>query len=360
MNGKRRTPNSSYNIFSDDNENTKQKSLKYKPNAKNKKKHMSIPKMIITDVIVFGIALCTFAYFHHVRPLNASSSGQDLPKPSPAVSQTADNSDNSNTDTGNDEDNTLEEGDFSQKWADKFTAGDPEITDNSYKGKNVNVTVTKYQEDDITYYVEDIYVKNIKYLKAAFAGGEYERGQSEWVLDMAEENDAISAITGDSYGFLTNGVVVRNGVLYRESLFEDVCKINYDGTMETYEASSFDLEKLKSEGAWQVWSFGPMLLENEEAMEEFNSSVNPKNPRSAIGYFEPGHYCFVLVDGRQPGYSSGISLKELSALFKELGCKTAYNLDGGQTASMTFSDSLVNSPYNGGRKASDIIYIADN
>jgi len=102
-----------------------------------------------------------------------------------------------------------------------------------------------------------------------------------------------------------------------------------------------------------------MLLQDGKPMEKFNSVVTPRNPRAAIGYYEPGHYCFVLVDGRQDGYSRGLSLKELSQLFYELGCKEAYNLDGGQTAVMAFMGQLANRPYNGGRDVSDIIYIAE-
>ena len=94
-------------------------------------------------------------------------------------------------------------------------------------------------------------------------------------------------------------------------------------------------------------------------MQEFNSSVKNANPRCAIGYFEPGHYCFETVDGRQPGYSEGMTLQALSQLFYDLGCKVAYNLDGGQTAMMAYGNQLVNRPINGGRESSDIIYISD-
>ena len=80
-----------------------------------------------------------------------------------------------------------------------------------------------------------------------------------------------------------------------------------------------------------------------------------KNPRSAIGYFAPGHYCFVVVDGRQKGYSEGMSLDELASTLASLGCQTAYNLDGGATAMMVFQGKLVNQPTNGGRTSSDII-----
>ena len=62
-----------------------------------------------------------------------------------------------------------------------------------------------------------------------------------------------------------------------------------------------------------------------------------------------------MVDGRQSGYSDGMTLVELANTFADLGCETAYNLDGGATAMMVFEGSLVNHPTNGGRASSDII-----
>jgi len=63
------------------------------------------------------------------------------------------------------------------------------------------------------------------------------------------------------------------------------------------------------------------------------------------------------VDGRQANYSDGMTLTELSTFMAGLGCKSAYNLDGGQTAQMVLDGNLVNMPANGGRKVGDIIYI---
>lgn len=95
-------------------------------------------------------------------------------------------------------------------------------------------------------------------------------------------------------------------------------------------------------------------------MTKFNSVLMPANPRAAIGYFEPGHYCFVLVDGRRAEtYSAGMRLEALSQLFYDLGCKQAYNLDGGQSAVMVFDGKVVNQPVGGGRPVSDIVYITE-
>ena len=99
-----------------------------------------------------------------------------------------------------------------------------------------------------------------------------------------------------------------------------------------------------------------MLLDNGQPMTEFNSDVQRANPRSAIGYFEPGHYCFVQVDGRIES-SRGMTLEELSQLFADLGCTVAYNLDGGQSSGIVWQGQLQSYPYN--RPVSDIIYVSE-
>ena len=132
-----------------------------------------------------------------------------------------------------------------------------------------------------------------------------------------------------------------------------------DGSMETYSRRDANLDDIIAKGAYQSWAFGPMLLKDGQVMSEFNSTVNRANPRSAIGYYEPGHYVFVLIDGRQDGYSVGMTTADMSQLFYDMGCKVAYNLDGGQSAVMAWQGEVANRPYNGGRSTSDIIYITD-
>ena len=54
-----------------------------------------------------------------------------------------------------------------------------------------------------------------------------------------------------------------------------------------------------------------------------------------------------------------MTLQELSSFFAEMGCKAAYNLDGGKTAEMVWNNELVNARIDGGRSVSDILYIID-
>ena len=65
------------------------------------------------------------------------------------------------------------------------------------------------------------------------------------------------------------------------------------------------------------------------------------------------------MDGRDEGGSDGLTIPELATLMSELGCKVAYNLDGGRTAQMSFMGDVVNQPYLDGRDVSDILYIGE-
>ena len=354
-------------------------------------KHCSNSKLglvILLDIFLAGLGLVIFALFHHVLPRDLNIKGQVLPIPSsteilsaisseeisettellgasqdesipPSTTSVVESSDTNPNPIETTQEETTRSGAWAEKFADKFTSGAVAVSDNAYISETQNITIKQVSEDDVTYYIADIYLRDIQFFRTAFAGGSYARGRTAAVIDIADENQAVLAISGDYYGIRDNGVVIRNGALFREALFDDVLLMYYDGSMETFTRETFDIEQIKIEGAWQAWSFGPMLLDQGQPMTSFNSSVTRLNPRCAIGYYEPGHYCFVLVDGRQPDYSVGMTMEQLSQLFYNLGCKVAYNLDGGQSAVMVFNGQIVNQPYKGGRNVSDIIYISE-
>ena len=251
--------------------------------------------------------------------------------------------------------------DFAVTFADKFTDGEVVKSNSGYKSANVNVELKRYENDEVVFYVADIYVKDISCFVTAFAKGKYGKGIRNWAGNINEQIGGIIAINGDYYGGRDDGIVIRNGELYRADSYpsRDVCVLFWDGTMETYGRGKFDANAAIDNGAYQAWNFGPRLLdENGKAKTKFNSDVGPTNPRTALGYFEPGHYCFVVVDGRSQ-VSSGLTLKNLAKLMEDLGCVRAYNLDGGNTSVMVVGNQTVNNPSNGGRPTSDIIAIVD-
>lgn len=238
---------------------------------------------------------------------------------------------------------------------------------NSYRSDKLEFVTNKIEvgegSNKITYYLSDVYVTNVKYIMTAFAKGKFGKNLREKTLSMAKDNQALLAISGDFYGNGETGIVIRNGVLYRSVENDaDVCVLYTDGTMETYSPEDFDADEVLKKGAWQAWTFGPQLLDGTgNILSVFNTTtfLNSRNPRCAIGYVEPGHYVFLVVDGREEGYSKGVTLSELALLLKEAGCLTAYNLDGGKSAAMVYQEEYVSKPCEGGRTISDIIYVGE-
>ena len=249
---------------------------------------------------------------------------------------------------------------LAEKFADRFTDS-VTVTENSYSSPDISITVSEVNEGNLTYYAADIYVRDITCFRTALANDTYGSGFRDSIEDMAALNSALLAVNGDYYGNTSEGVVIRNGVIYRANPTDcDVCVLYYDGTMEVIPGSSFSVEDAIEEGAWQAWTFGPALLDADgQTITAFSSTkrIISANPRTAIGYYEPGHYCLVVVDGR--GESSGITLSQLSRLFYDLGCSAAYNLDGGNSSIMVWEDEVINNPSGGGRESSDALLIAE-
>lgn len=176
-------------------------------------------------------------------------------------------------------------------------------------------------------YVADVHVSSIQCLQAGISSV----GRTAAVTEIARENKAVLAINGDFFHNMHKGLIVRNGVVLRRVIgTSDLCVLGKDGVMKKYEPGDYSAEEILEMNPWQVWSFGPALLDCGLPRTEFNTSsaISRRNPRTAIGYYEPGHYCFVVIDGRSMGGSKGASMKELARLMSDLGCAEAYNLDG--------------------------------
>ena len=326
------------------------------------KKKMKVWMTIIFDCSMI-IATVAGNYFynykmpHHLESLNQTVS-----------STTSESTVNSQPDTPVP---TASSNDWSNKFANFFTA-DIISTDMAYSSPDVAIQIKKMsygtQQDTVTYFVADIHIADIYCFKTKFAQDTYGIGYTEGLTSMSQSVNAILAINGDSYDndhHKDSGTIIRNGVMYREAPTSyDICVLYKNGIMKTYHPDQLNIEQTIADNAFQTWIFGPALLdENGDIPTSYNiwDYIRQAHPRTAIGYYEPGHYCMVLVDGRQTDtcYSRGMTLEELSMVFKNLGCKAAYNLDGGHCSFMTFKNQIVNHPYKMSDDISDCIYIGE-
>jgi hypothetical protein len=102
---------------------------------------------------------------------------------------------------------------------------------------------------------------------------------------------------------------------------------------------------------------GPLIVQNGapvfRALEQFTSNqLSLRNPRTAVGQRADGRIVLVAVDGRQPGYSTGLTNFELAQTMVRLRAVTASALDAGGSTTMAFDGKLLNRPSDrGGERA---------
>ena len=242
------------------------------------------------------------------------------------------------------------------------------VTDSSYKDDNISINLTETTVNNTQVYVADITVSSSDYLKTAFAQNAFGTNVTEKTSETATYNNAILAINGDYYGANSTGYVIRNGVVYRDTVRENSnngdLAIYKDGSFKIIYEDQISAEQLVKDGVVNLLAFGPTLVENGEIAVGTNEEVGQamaSNPRSAIGIIDENHYIIVVSDGRT-SESKGLSLYQMAEVMKSYGVKSAYNLDGGGSSTLYFNGQVINKPTTGGNKiseraVSDIVYI---
>ena len=205
------------------------------------------------------------------------------------------------------------------------TATNVSTSDTSYSDDNISITLTEKTVSNTQVYIADITVSSAEYLKTALAQNTYGTNVTAKTSVTAANNNAILAINGDYYGANSTGYVIRNGVVYRDTVREDSSNgdlaIYKDGSFKIIYEDEISAEQLVKDGVVNLLAFGPSLVENGEIVVNTNSEVGQSmasNPRTAIGIIDENHYIIVVSDGRT-SESQGLSLYELAEVMKSYG-----------------------------------------
>ncbi|MBR6677669.1 MAG: GtrA family protein, partial [Oscillospiraceae bacterium] len=168
------------------------------------------------------------------------------------------------------------------------------ITDTTYRGNGINISISHHRAYDSDVYVADILLDDPAHLRTAFAKNTFGKNLLEPTSAIGEAHGAILAINGDYYS-VREGYVIRNGVLYRDSGSDgrQECAVFYaDGTMTVMKEEDTSAQKLQEDGAVQVLSFGPGLILDGEILYDRIKGVGKeltRHPRTAIGYYGGCH-----------------------------------------------------------------------
>ncbi len=181
--------------------------------------------------------------------------------------------------------------------------------------------------------------------------------------DIAKQHGLVFAMNTDFFIYRVErdrevsynypiGIVIRRGHLMYDvpkSLNAtaypplDVLALYPDGDVKMYQNAETTGEKLVADGVSDALSFGPILVQDSAVTKRSSAYGEVDNPRTAFGFVEKGHYICVLLEGRMKNtYSKGSSCIWMANTMQRLGCVSAINLDGGQTAAMMFMGNRIN------------------
>ncbi|NME94611.1 hypothetical protein HF847_01130 [Clostridium cochlearium] len=143
-------------------------------------------------------------------------------------------------------------------------------------------------------------------------------------------NNVVGAVNGDFYYTVTGepiGIVYKNGKAIKSN---PAPEWNFFGVLQDGTPIIGDMKKYNEvkESLQEALGGNAILVKDGKTYQTPNVGAN-REPRTAVGIKKDGTIFFITVDGRQEGYSSGISMPNLAQLMIDLGAVQALNLDGG-------------------------------
>ncbi|MNB99257.1 hypothetical protein D3C75_465360 [compost metagenome] len=178
-------------------------------------------------------------------------------------------------------------------------------------------------------------------------------GSGEKVSSMVKRTGAIAGVNGGGFadpewkgnGFKPIGLVISQGKLFYNGLggkdSTQIVGLDKHGKMI---AGNYTLGELSKLGVQEAVSFQPRIIVNGKGLIKNAAEGWGIAPRTAMGQRADGALLFVVIDGRQPGYSIGANLYDVQQIMLKHGAVIAANLDGGSSTVLVKDNEIVNKP----------------
>ncbi|MBW4080725.1 phosphodiester glycosidase family protein [Paenibacillus sp. S150] len=178
-------------------------------------------------------------------------------------------------------------------------------------------------------------------------------GSGEKVTSMVARTGAVAGVNGGGFadpnwkgnGFKPIGLVISQGKLFYNGLggknSTQIVGLDKQGKMI---AGNYTLEELSKLGVQEAVTFQPRIIVNGKGLINNAAEGWGIAPRTAMGQRADGALLFVVIDGRQPGYSIGANLYDVQQIMLKHGAVIAANLDGGSSTVLVKDNEILNKP----------------
>jgi len=241
------------------------------------------------------------------------------------------------------------------------------FTENGYRDDTIIVEMEKQRMFDSDVYIAYVKVATPSQIRTAVAGKKMGSSSTNKTSTISKNYNGIVAMNGDYYTKTKAGYIVRMGDSYREKTSKNMDLLLIDELgdfhimLHGHDNQKEEMAVFKSEHEIvNGFFFGPALVKDGEKLEipkNYQFDPHQKNPRAGIAQLGTLTYAMVVVNGRT-GSSEGVTLAEFASIMEELGAKQAYNLDGGNSATLAFNGEVYNDKPQDERAVTDILYFA--
>lgn len=175
----------------------------------------------------------------------------------------------------------------------------------------------------------------------------------ERLSDMVKNSGAIAGINaggfydpnGEGNGAFPDGITVQKGKIVHNNVGDkavDFIGLDKDGKLIIDQMNASDIEK---RGIQEGVTFYPPLVKNGKPAVSGDGGWGIA-PRTGIGQRADGTIIFVVIDGRQPTWSIGATLRDMMNVFMEYDAVEAVNLDGGSSSELIYNGKVMNKLWN--------------
>ena len=242
-------------------------------------------------------------------------------------------------------------------------------TEDGYEDESITVRMETVEKDGTVWRVAYVQVRDASQLRTGISGSSVHSDYVAMVSTMAKRYQAIVAVSGDYYinDPERKTFEYRMGTMIRDKAnrYKDLLIIDDLGDFHIFIRSDAEALQAFLDGEREIvnaFTFGPALVTGGELLtcgSEYDYDPLTGDPRMGIGQLDTLSYVLVLAEGRHVG-TKGATHQKLADFMYELGCKEAYNLDGGNSATMIFHDDYYQTyrTRDNERAQSDIVYFA--
>ena len=226
-----------------------------------------------------------------------------------------------------------------------------------YLSRNLQIIIRQRNDSSIPleWFETEIRTRGGETFRTVMTDPEHPGKKFRYPYDIARDAGFVLGFSDDFYATRidekqTVGIIIREGRVISDQTNRktghhlpnlDMLAIYPDGRFEVYECNELTAEELLKKGAWNVFSFGPILIRDGVINDLVYTYYRSTEPRQALGMIEPNHYFLLSVQGRMKS-SKGTQLQRVAEIMKEHGVTQALNLDGGNTMALVFRGQMLN------------------